>query len=260
MIIALIPARYQSSRLPGKPLLKFGDETMIQKVYKQTIKSKLVDKAYVLTDDTRVEDSVKAIDGNCLMITDKCLNGTERICIALNMYPELFKNIRFIVNVQGDEPFINPNHIDIAINNMIEHKKVLIANKNVKCSTLHYKITKEEELYNTSIGKLVIDSNSNILYCSRNCIPANKNKSIDLSKCNYYAHIGLFVFDVNYLLKEFYKKPNTPLQLEEDIEWLKLLEQGYRIVTSCVEDYEIGVNLPEDYQYLLDKYNLPKNV
>lgn len=259
MIIALIPARYQSSRLPGKPLLKFGDETMIQKVYKQTINSKLVDKAYVLTDDTRVEDSVKAIDGNCLMITDECLNGTERICIALNRFPDLFKNVKFIVNVQGDEPFINPNHIDIAINKMIETKKILIANGNVKCSTLHYKINKEEELDNTSIGKLVLDCNDNILYCSRNCIPANKGKSRDLSKCNYYAHIGLFVFDVNYLLTGFYNKPNTPLQLEEDIEWLKLIEQGNRIVTSCVKDYEIGVNLPEDYQYLLEKYNLPKN-
>merc|ERR1711991_560767 len=86
-----------------------------------------------------------------------------------------------------------------------------------------------------------------------------KDKSRDLSKCNYYAHIGLFVFDVNYLLTGFYNKPNTPLQLEEDIEWLKLMEQGNRIVSSCVEDYEIGVNLPEDYQYLLEKYNLPKN-
>ena len=164
------------------------------------------------------------------MIEDECLNGTERICIALNRYPELFKNAKFIVNVQGDEPFINPNHIDIAINKMIETKKLLIANSNVKCSTLHYKITKEEELDNTSIGKLVLDCNDNILYCSRNCIPANKNKVRDLTKCNYYAHIGLFVFDVNYLLHGFYKKPNTPLQLEEDIEWLKLMEQGNRIM------------------------------
>ena len=248
MIIALIPARYQSSRLPGKPLLKFGNETMIQKVYKQTIKSKLINKTYVLTDDVRVKESVEEIGGNYLMIKEECLNGTERICIAINKFPELFKDVSYIVNVQGDEPFIDPNHIDIAI------KKMNDTNNNVKCSTLHYKIEKKEELDNKSIGKLVLDCNDNIMYCSRNCIPANKKNTKDIDKCNYYAHIGLFVFDVEYLKNNYYNKPNTPMQLEEDIEWLKLLEQGYKIVSSCVDNYEIGVNLQEDYMYLIDKY------
>lgn len=255
MIIALIPARYKSSRLAGKPLLKFGDETMIQKVYQQTAKSKLIDKIYVLTDDVRVKNSVEEINGNCLMITEKCLNGTERICIAINKFPELFQDVEYIVNVQGDEPYINPDNIDIAINKMIQSKS-LNKNSNVKCSTLHYKITKEEELSNTSIGKLVLNSHDEILYCSRNCIPANKYNKHNLKSCNYYGHIGLFVFEIDYLKNHYYNKPNTTLQLEEDIEWLKILEQGYKIVSSCVDDYEIGVNLPEDYQYLLKKYNL----
>lgn len=256
MIIGLIPARFQSSRLPGKPLLKFGNDTMIQKVYQQTVKSKLIDKVYVLTDDIRVKESVEEINGNCLMITDECLNGTERICIAINKFPELFENVKYIVNVQGDEPYIKPEHIDIAINKMNNSKLKLIANANVKCSTLHYKITNEEELNNKSIGKLVLNCDDEIMYCSRNCIPANKSNEPNLKRCNYYAHIGLFVFDFKYLKNSYYKKPNTPLQLEEDIEWLKLLEQGFRIVSSCVDDYEIGVNLPEDYQYLLNKYKL----
>jgi len=256
MIIALIPARYQSSRLPGKPLLKFGNKTMIQKVYQQTNKSKLIDRIYVLTDDIRVKNSVEEINGNCLMIKEECLNGTERICIAINNFPELFKNVKYIVNVQGDEPYINPDNIDIAINKMIQSKKLLIKNSNVKCSTLHYKINKEDELFNSSIGKLVLNSNDEIMYCSRNCIPSNKSNKPDLQNCNYYGHIGLFVFEIDYLKNHYYNKPNTTLQLEEDIEWLKILEQGYRIVSSCVDDYEIGVNLPEDYQYLLKKYNL----
>ena len=255
-IIGLIPARYQSSRLPGKPLLKFGTETMIQKVYQQTIQSELIDKAYVLTDDIRVKESVEEIGGNCLMITDECLNGTERICIAINKHPELFQNVKYIVNVQGDEPYINPKHIDTAIRKMNDSKEKLISNSNIKCSTLHYRIEKEEELNNTSIGKLVLNYNDEIMYCSRNCIPANKSQGPNLKRCNYYAHIGLFVFDFEYLKNNYYNKPNTPLQLEEDIEWLKLLEQGNRIVSSCVDDYEIGVNLPEDYTYLLNKYQL----
>ncbi len=122
MIIGLIPARYQSSRLPGKPLLMFGDKTMIQRVYLQSIKSELIDKVYVVTDDERVKKSIDDIGGNCLMIKDECLNGTERICIALNRYHEIFKDTKFIVNVQGDEPFINPNHIDIAITKMLKNK------------------------------------------------------------------------------------------------------------------------------------------
>ena len=137
MIIALIPARYQSSRLPGKPLLKFGDYTMIQRVYLQTLKSKFIDKVYVLTDDLRVKYSIDQIEGNTLFISDECLNGTERICIALNKYHELFKDSTYIVNVQGDEPFINPEHIDIAIEKMINNN-----DNNVKCSTLCYKINK----------------------------------------------------------------------------------------------------------------------
>lgn len=248
MIIALIPARYQSSRLPGKPLLKFGDETMIQKVYKQTIKSKLISKAYVLTDDERIKESIDEIGGRCLIIKDECLNGTERICIALKRYHHLFDDCKFIVNVQGDEPYINPEHIDISINKLVNN-----TDKNTVCSTLHYKISEEDELHNRSIGKIIFDQNSNVIYCSRSCIPSNKTGSYDLTKCNYYAHIGLFVFSIDYLKNEYNKK-NTPLQLEEDIEWLKILEQGYKILTSCVKDYEIGVNLIEDYEHLIKKY------
>ena len=248
MIIGLIPSRYQSSRLPGKPLLMFGDKTMVQKVYLQSIKSKLVDKVYVLTDDDRIKNSIDEINGNCLIVKDECLNGTERICIALNKYSDIFKNTKFIVNIQGDEPFINPNHIDLAIKKMIKTNNIL-----TKCSTLHYLINKIEDLDDTSIGKLVLNKSNNILYCSRNCIPSNKTKEYDLSKCNYYGHIGLFVFDINYLKNE-YLKGNTPLQLEEDIEWLKILEHGYNIVTSLVNNYEIGVNLPKDYEYLIKKY------
>jgi len=249
MIIALIPARYNSSRLPGKPLLKFGNETMIQKVYKQASKSKLINKVYVLTDDERIKDSIKKINGNCLILNDECLNGTERICIAINKFPELFKDSKYIVNIQGDEPFIDPTHIDVAINKMIDS-----TNHNIKCSTLHYKITKKEDLYNTSIGKLVLNTNDCIMYCSRNCIPSSKNNIKDINKFNYYGHVGLFVFDLDYLKNYYYKNPNTPLQMKEDIEWLKILEQGFLIVSTCIDNYEIGVNLPEDYQYLLKKY------
>jgi 3-deoxy-manno-octulosonate cytidylyltransferase (CMP-KDO synthetase) len=244
MIIALIPARYDSSRLPGKPLLKFGDKTMIQMVYEKTCKSVYVDKTYVVTDDERVKDSVELIGGNVIIVKEECVNGTERLCKAIMNNLELFEDVNTIVNVQGDEPFIKPNHIDIAISNL---------NSKVVCSTLHYKITDEKDLFNRSIGKLILDNKQNIIYCSRNCIPYNKEGIPNLEKTNYYGHIGIFVFNKKYLL-DYYCKENTPLQLEEDIEWLKIIEQGFSLKSTIVKDYEIGVNLPEDYTYLLDKY------
>lgn len=250
MIIALIPARYQSSRLPGKPLLSFGKETMIQKVYKQTLKSKLINKVFVLTDDERIKDSIEEINGRCLIIKDECLNGTERICIAIKRFNHIFENAKYIVNVQGDEPYINPEHIDTTIEKIIDSK-----NDELVCSTLHYKIEDERDLNNRSIGKLILDQKSNVIYCSRSCIPANKSDTPSLKKCDYFAHIGLFVFTIDYL-KTYFNKKNYPLQLEEDIEWLKIIEQGFKINSTCVKDYEIGVNLEEDYQYLLKKYNI----
>ena len=106
----------------------------------------------------------------------------------------------------------------------------------------------------TSIAKVVINKKNEIIYCSRNIIPASKNNNFDLIKNNYYGHIGLFIFDKKYLIEEYIKE-NTPLQIIEDIEWLKIIEQDYKIITSEVSDYEIGVNNIEDYEFLKNKYN-----
>lgn len=255
MIIALIPARYNSTRLPGKPLLKFGNKSMIQMVYERTNESKLIDITYVVTDDERIKDNIESINGNVLMVKDDCLNGTERLCLAINRNPEIFRNSNLIVNVQGDEPFIKPEHIDIAVSKMRsswDKSTDLICN-NIVCSTLHYCIKNRMDLDNKSIGKLVLDNHDNILYCSRTCIPYNKTGIVDLEKNLYYGHIGLFVFNKEYLLQH-YTKENTKLQKEEDIEWLKIIEQGFKINSTCIEDYEIGVNNQEDYTYLYNKY------
>ena len=256
MTIALIPARYDSKRFPGKPLIKFGEYTMIQMVYQRTIKSVFVDDVYVVTDDIRIKESIEQIGGKVLTVYDECLNGTERICMAIKNNPIIFDDEEIIVNVQGDEPFINPNYIDIAISEININQMDSI--DSVVCSTLHYKIEKENDLFNRSIGKLVLSSDDKILYCSRNCLPFNKEGKPNLDKTNYYGHIGLFVFRKDYLLNN-YCKENTPLQIEEDIEWLKIIEQGFDIKSTCVKDYEIGVNTIEDYKYLIDKYKYSNN-
>jgi len=248
MIIALIPARYQSTRLPGKPLFKFGNLTMIQKVYVQVLKCSLIDKVYVITDDERIQNNIKDIGGNTIVVQEKCLNGTERICLAIKQNPKIFSRSKIIINVQGDEPYIEPDNISKIIRTY-QNKN----NKNIVCSTLHYQITNRDELSNPNIGKLVLDKNNCIMYCSRNCIPSNKELKPDLEKQVYYGHIGVFLFEKEYLLSH-YLEENTNCQKEEDIEWLKIIEQGYKIVSSEVKNYEIGVNTQQDYDYLLKKY------
>ncbi len=243
-ICCLIPARYNSSRLPGKPLLKLGSKTMIQRTYEQCKKSKLINNIYVVTDNKEIKNNVQLINGKVIMVDRECNNGTERICYALK---KLENKHDIIVNVQGDEPFINSNHIDLAIKKLIKN----IDNDDIVCSTLHYKIINKDELFNKNIGKLVLNNRNEILYCSRNMIPSNKEGKV-LDNHNYYGHVGIFVFKKDYLKK--FVLENTPLQISEDIEWLKILEQGYKIVSSCISNTEISINTIEDYNYILKKY------
>jgi 3-deoxy-manno-octulosonate cytidylyltransferase (CMP-KDO synthetase) len=243
-ICALIPARYKSTRLMGKPLLDINGKTMIQRTWEQTKKCKMLKEIYVVTDNNLIEEECKRIGANVITITKKCLNGTERICHALK---ELDNKYDIIVNVQGDEPFINPNDIDSAINEYIKN----INNEEIVCSTLHYKITNQKELNNKNVGKLILDKFNRILYCSRALIPHNKSGDI-IPDHEYFGHIGIFVFRRSYLHK--FLEENTPAQLSEDIEWLVILEQGYKIISTCVKQGEISINTYDDYMYIKEKY------
>ena len=244
--IVLIPARYQSSRLPGKPLLKINDKTIIHHVY-DNVNGLGVDSVVVLTDDKRIEEEVLGFGGKCEIITEYCLNGTDRIIHYLEKY-----NIKnsIIVNVQGDEPFINKNDIQLAIDNYKNKDDIV-------CSTLYYETTNMDEIDNKSRCKIVLDNNNNIMYCSRNIIPSSKTNNI-LEGYKYKIHIGIFVFDSNYLLEQ-YKNNNTPLQLTEDIEWLKIIEQGFKINSVKVNNHEIGIDTITDYNYLKNKYEVANN-
>jgi 3-deoxy-manno-octulosonate cytidylyltransferase (CMP-KDO synthetase) len=244
-ICALIPARYHSSRLPGKPLLKIGDKTIIQRTYEQTVKSKLIDSVYVVTDDDRIIDHIKQIGGNIIKVDEECLNGTERICKTLDT---LDKKYDIVVNVQGDEPFIEPENIDFAIQKYLEHESDPL----MVCTTIHTKLIDENDINGRTIGKMVMDKCNNVMYCSRSVIPHTKsgqmNKNID-----YYGHIGIFIFRRSYL-PSFLTDENTPAQLSEDIEWLKIMEHGYKIKSYKVDSFEIGINTMDDFNYLSKKY------
>jgi 3-deoxy-manno-octulosonate cytidylyltransferase (CMP-KDO synthetase) len=246
--ICFIPARYGSTRLEGKPLLKINGKTIINLVWEKVKKCKLIDDIIILTDDNRIKNEVINFGGKCAIITDICLNGTDRII----KYLQKNENIcDLVINVQGDEPFINPDNIDKCIENYLIKKKYI---NDMVCSTLYYKYESKDDTIKRTNGKIVFDNNNNILYCSRNVIPGSKNNYFNNSY-EYNGHIGVFVFDKNYLLKK-YSIENTKNQLSEDIEWLKILEQGYKINAVLVDNYEIGVNTQDDYEYLLNKYEL----
>jgi len=240
-MLCCIPARYQSTRLPGKPLLKINGKTIINLVYEQVLKTKITD-IIVLTDDERIFNEVMSFGGNCAIVNEECLNGTERIINYLNKIDNL--KYETIINVQGDEPFIEPDVINKVIDNFIINKPT--------CSTVCYKTNDHEEIILKSRGKVIVDKYNNILYCSRNVIPTNKKDNI-INDYLYNIHVGIFVFNKNYLLNE-YLKENTQYQLAEDIEWLKIIEQGYTVNTIFSEKLERGVDTIEDYEYLKKKY------
>lgn len=238
-----IPARYNSTRLPGKPLLKINNKTIINHVYTNV---NSIDNIVILTDDKRIKNECESFGATCEIIEEECLNGTDRIIKYLEK-----KNISegIIVNVQGDEPFIKKEHISMAIDNYKLKKKT---NSKLVCSSLYYLTNNINEIKSRSRGKLVTDSKGNVLYCSRNIIPSSKKECI-ISNFNYKIHVGIFVFDCSYLLN-MYKKENTELQILEDIEWMKILEQGYDMNCVEIQDHEIGVDTLEDYNYLKNKY------
>lgn len=248
-LICLIPSRYKSSRLPGKALLKIAGKSIIERTFTQVSQCKNInnDQIYVVTDDERIEEEVKRFGGQVIIVKDNVPNGTERICLALQRMTNKNKH-SIIVNVQGDEPYINPEYIDKAIDNYIKRKKNY---PRMVCSTLHH-VLPLEEVPKTSCGKMVLDYDNNILYNSRNIIPANKEGGVK-KDYTYYGHIGIFVFDRNYL-ENFYMNENTRCQVEEDIEWLKIIEQGWQINSVLVGDSEPSVDTLEDLENLRKKY------
>ena len=247
-IFLFIPARFNSTRLPGKPLLKINNKSIINLVYDNVTKLKNIDNIIILTDDIRIKNECNTFNAYCEIINEECLNGTDRIIKYLKK-----KNIKdgIIVNVQGDEPFINYNNIQKAIDNFIEKKKT---NSKIVCSSLYYETRDINEIKSRSRGKTVLDKDNNVMYCSRNIIPSSKNNEI-IDNYNYKIHVGIFVFDCNYLLNK-YCKENTELQLCEDIEWMKIIEQGFFINCVKINNHEIGVDTQDDYNYLKKKYEI----
>jgi 3-deoxy-manno-octulosonate cytidylyltransferase (CMP-KDO synthetase) len=233
-IIGIIPARYGSTRFPGKALADIGGKPMIQHVWESSSKSKLINELYIATDDKRIFDAVGRFWGKAVMTSTKHKSGSDRI-------GEVVKNIKcdIVVNIQGDEPFINPLNIDKAI-------KPLMTNKNIQVSTLCTKIKNKEEIDNTNVVKVVLDKNGYALYFSRYAIPFNRDNTKGIS---YYKHIGLYVYRKDYLMKFIKMKPSK-LELTEKLEQLRVLESGERIKVVVTNIDSITIDTKEDLKKL----------
>ena len=244
-VITLIPARYQSSRLPGKPLIQISGKTVIQRTYSRVQEAKTLhpDYIYVVTDDDRIENHVKSWDGRVIRVDRICLNGTERIARALpllNLQPPVSDD-DIILNVQGDEPAIDPRNIDFLISKHQSQKNDV--------TTLHSETSNKKVVFSNNSCKIVTDINGRVLYGSRMSIPylpINKTVTRDIWK----EHIGIFVFRKEWL--QFLLTQNaTPLQICEDIEWLQTLELGGNMKSyQAPYKTECGVNTKEDVDYL----------
>lgn len=243
--LAIIPARYGSTRFPGKPLSNIAGKKMIQRVYEQT--NKAIKNIVVATDDNRIFDEVKKFGGNAVITSKKHKTGTDRCVEALNLFSEQQKTkYNTIVNIQGDEPLINPEAIKTLVN--------LFKQPQIQIGTLVNKHKFTKELLNTNRVKVIIDKNKKAIYFSRTLIPFirddNTNKQI-----NFYTHIGIYAFKAN-IIKSVSKLNRSMLEISENLEQNRWIENGYTIHTQQTDYQSIPVDTPEDIKIIekiLDK-------
>ncbi len=228
----IIPARYGSSRLEGKPLLEVMGKPVIQWVYEKAQAAKLADMIIVATDDERIYNCVKSFGGEVEMtsVDHKC--GSDRIMEVVSRHPE----ISYICNLQGDEPLIKSESIDDVIRNVKEDDKADI-------STLIRVLEDDEEIDNPNLVKCVIDNNKFALYFSRSRIPFERNSGI----ATYYGHLGIYGYK-RKALEAMTTLMQTPLERTESLEQLRALENGMKIKTSVVNFVPVGIDTREDLE------------
>jgi len=238
-IIGIIPARYGSSRFPGKPLADIKGKSMIQRVYEQSIKSKSLSQVLVATDHQEIYDHVKNFGGDVMMTDTHHQNGTERCNEAAQKIGLDEEDI--VINIQGDEPFIQPEQIDLVAACFDEHT--------TQIATLIKKIVSVEELLKENVPKVIINKNKEAIYFSRAPIPflSNKETSQWLNHHTYYKHIGIYGYRVK-TLHLIAKLPASPLEQAESLEQLRWIENGYRINVAVTSMKSHAIDMPEDIE------------
>lgn len=242
--IGIIPARYASTRFPGKPLADMAGKPMIQRVYEQV--EGVLDTVCVATDDRRIKVAVQAFGGNVVMTSEQHRSGTDRCYEA---YCKIGNGYDIVVNIQGDEPFIQPEQIETL-------KACFFAGNQVEIATLVKPFRPDDDfettLFNANSPKVVLNKHSEAMYFSRSIIPYLRGKKYNewLPNHTYYKHIGLYAYRAD-TLKEITSLPQSPLELAESLEQLRWLENGYRIKVGITNQETIGIDTPEDMEKAL---------
>ena len=233
-VLGVIPARYASSRFPGKPLVMIAGVPMIVRTYEQAKQAKTLTRLVVATDDARIKAACEAAGAEVVMTDSAIPNGTERCEKAMAALGETFD---VVVNVQGDEPLIEPEIIDACV-------RALQASPDAVYSTPVTPFANKSEVTSASRVKCVADARGYAMYFSRGMIPGNK-RGVPEARHEYLLHLGLQVYDAAFL-KVYSRLPATPCQLQEDLEQLKVLEHGYKMKTVKVAHAAHGVDEPAD--------------
>ncbi|MVZ66870.1 3-deoxy-manno-octulosonate cytidylyltransferase [Sphingobacterium sp. DK4209] len=242
-VIGVIPARYDSTRFPGKPLVDIGGMTMIQRVYNQVKHASSLSEVVVATDDQRIFDHVKSFAGNVVMTSKEHQSGTDRCA-------EVVQNItgfETVINIQGDEPFIDPQQIDLLVS--------CFENQEVQIATLIRKITEFNDLDNVNKPKVVLNTKQEAIYFSRQAIPYYRGKDIKdwLNHADYYNHIGIYGYRTG-ILKELTQLPVSNLEKIESLEQLRWIDNGYSIKTAISNHVNDAIDTPEDLEAIKRKY------
>lgn len=241
--LGIIPARYASTRFPGKPLVDIGGVTMIERVYRQVEHE--LDAVCVATDDQRIVDAVNCFGGNVVMTSPYHKSGTDRCYEA---YAKIKGDFDVVVNIQGDEPFIHADQIKIV--------KACFVDETVDIATLvkAFKSTDDahDTLFNVNAPKVVLNKKNEAMYFSRSAIPFVRGEEPEhwLKSQTFYKHIGLYAYRIN-VLKEITRLEQSPLELAESLEQLRWLENGYKIKVGVTQQETIGIDTPEDLEKAL---------
>ncbi|MBR3730108.1 MAG: 3-deoxy-manno-octulosonate cytidylyltransferase [Bacteroidales bacterium] len=234
-VVGIIPARYASTRFPGKPLALIKGKPMIQRVYEQALKAKL-DAVVVATDDARIADAVMDFGGQYVMTSPNHRSGTDRCREALDLLENQYDAV---INIQGDEPFIDPRQIRM-MHGLISQDDTVLA-------SLAKRVEDEDELFSPNTVKVVMDKEGNALYFSRNPIPFMRNvdRKDWLSKGVFYKHIGIYAYKAEALRQIAEMQPST-LEMAESLEQLRWLENGLHIRMGITQEENVSIDEPSD--------------
>lgn len=238
--LGIIPARYASTRFPGKPLIDINGKSMIQRVYEQACSAASLDKVVIATDDERIITEIKRFGGEYVLTRADHQSGTDRCAEVATNLP----GFDVIINIQGDEPYIDPVQIDL-LSSCFEDPEV-------KLATLVKKIYTDEELFNQNIPKVVLNTNQEAVYFSRQTIPFQRNVPPQdwIKTFQFYKHIGIYGYTTETLLKITELEPSS-LELSESLEQLRWLENGYKIKTKVTDLETFAVDTPEDLEKII---------